>query len=255
MLGSSGEAGLMTDDEADRVVGEARALVPSDRPFIVGTGRESTIASIQAAKRAAHLGADALLVRTPSFFKAQMTDAALLTYYTAVADASPVPVLLYNFTAATGVDLLPRTVAKLTEHANIIGIKESGSDISRITELVACSSSKFKVLAGSGSTFCSALRAGVSGGILAVAGLLPETCVRLFNLMKAGDIPKAQSLQERLLPVAKLVSTGYGVPGLKAALTIAGIDVGPPRPPVLPVGEDAIRRITEALSSFEEVFA
>jgi 4-hydroxy-2-oxoglutarate aldolase len=184
-----------------------------------------------------------------------MSGGALSTYYTAVADASPVPILLYNFTAATGVDLLPRTVAQLAEHPNIVGIKESGSDINRIAELVACSSSKFNVLAGSGSTFFSALRAGVSGGILAVAGLLPETCMRLFNLVRAGELSEAQSLQERLLPVAKLVSTEYGVPGLKAALKIAGIDVGPPRPPLVPLGEDAIRAFTEALSRFEEVFA
>jgi 4-hydroxy-2-oxoglutarate aldolase len=255
MLGTSGEAGLLTDDEADRVIEEARALVPSGRSFIVGTGRDSTTASIRAAKRAAALGADAVLVRTPSFFKAQMTDGALSTYYTAVAEASPVPVLLYNFTAATGVDLLPRTVSRLAEHQNVIGIKESGSDLTRIAELVACSSSNFSVLAGSGSTFFGALRAGVSGGILAVAGVLPETCARLFNLVKAGELSEAQSLQQRLLPIAKLVSAGYGVPGLKAALKIAGIDVGPPRPPLVPVGEDAIPLITHALSSFEEVFA
>jgi 4-hydroxy-2-oxoglutarate aldolase len=254
VLGSSGEAGLLTEDEGDRVVGEARALVPAGRPFIVGTGRESTRASVRAAKRAAELGADAVLVRTPSFFKSQMTDDVLVRYYTAVADASPVPVLLYNFTAATGVRLLPSAVARLAAHANIIGLKESGSDIAHIAELVSASSSRFKVLSGSGSTFYAALRAGVAGGILAVAALLPDTCGRLFNLVMGRQYDEAQALQQRLLPVAKLVSAEYGVPGLKAALKVAGIDVGWPRPPLVAVGAEAVAALTEALRIFEEAF-
>src|SRR5262245_50157887 len=137
VLGSTGEAVLMDDDECDGVVAEARALVPRRRPLIVGVGRESTRATVRAAKRAADLGADAVLVRTPGFFKPQMTGDAFIRHYTAVADASPVPVLLYNFTAVTGVNLLPATVARLAQHGNIIGMKESGSDMSQIADLVA----------------------------------------------------------------------------------------------------------------------
>src|SRR4029453_3301155 len=113
VLGSNGEAVLLDDDECDRVVDETRSLVPRRRPLIVGVGRESTRATIRAAKRAADLGADAVLVRTPGFFRSQMTGDAFALYYTAVAEASPVPVLLYNFTALTGVNLLPATVAHL----------------------------------------------------------------------------------------------------------------------------------------------
>jgi 4-hydroxy-2-oxoglutarate aldolase len=132
VLGSSGEAVLMDDDECDRVVETARAMVPGGRTLIAGTGRESTRAAVRAARRAAELGADAVLVRTPSFFKSQITHDALVRHYTAVADASPVPVLLYNFTALTGVNLLPATAASLARHPNIAGIKESGSDIGQI---------------------------------------------------------------------------------------------------------------------------
>ena len=159
VLGSNGEAVLMDDDECDRVIDEARALVPRDRPLIAGTGRESTRAAIRAAKRAADLGADAVLVRTPAFFKSQMTGDAFVRHYTAVADASPVPVLLYNFTAVTGVNLLPATVARLAEHPNIVGMKESGSDISQIADLVASTPRPFSVLAGSGvDVLCRAVR-------------------------------------------------------------------------------------------------
>lgn len=255
VLGSNGEAVLMDDDECDRVVGEARALVPRHRPLIAGTGRESTRAAIHAARRAADLGADAVLVRTPGFFKSQMTGEAFVQHYSAVADASPVPVLLYNFTAVTGVNLLPATVARLAEHPNIIGMKESGSDISQIADLVASTPQTFSVLAGSGSTFFSALCAGVAGGILALAALLPEPCVRLFELTQGKHYEEARVLQQRLMPIARLISSGYGVPGLKAALRIVGCDVGRPRPPLRPIPETAIAALEEALTKFEEVNA
>ena len=255
VLGSNGEAALMDDEECDRVVGEARALVPSTRPFIVGTGRESTQAAVRAAMRAAQLGADMLLVRTPGFFKSQMTGDAFVRHYTTVADASPVPVLLYNFTAVTGVNVLPATVARLAEHPNIFGIKESGSDISQIGDLVALTPQNFSVLAGSGSTFFAALCAGVSGGILALATLLPEPCVRLYELARDNRYDQARALQQRLLPIARLISTGHGVPGLKAALKHVGCDVGRPRPPLAPVNEATVDLLRDVLVRFEEVSA
>src|SRR5439155_16687359 len=126
--------------------------------------------------RAAALGADAVLVRTPGFFKSQMTTDVFVRHYTAVADASPVPVLLYNFTAVTGVNLLPQAVTRLATHPNIIGMKESGGDIGQIAELVSETPSSFRVLAGSSTTFYAALCVGASGGTLALAGVLPDAC-------------------------------------------------------------------------------
>lgn len=252
MLGTNGEAGLLTDDEASRVVDVARALVPRDRCFIVGTARESTVHTIAACRTAAALGADAVLVRTPCFFKAQMTGAALERHYRAVADASHVPVLLYNFTAATGVNLAPDVVASLAEHPNIGGMKESGSDIAQIADLVSLTPAGFPVLAGSASTFHAALCAGVSGGVLALAGLTPHPCVHLFELARAGQYDEARALQRRLLPLARLISTGWGVAGLKAALALTGIDVGYPRAPLGPAPEGAMVALRDALSALEE---
>lgn len=252
VLGTNGESGLMTDTEGDRVIEETRALVPRGRPLIVGTGRESTQAAVRAARRAGELGADAVLVRTPSFFKAQMTGEAFVRHYSAIADASSIPVLLYNFTAATGVNLQPPTVARLAEHPNIVGMKESGSDISQIADLVALTPSRFSVLAGSGSTFYPALCAGVSGGILALACLLPDACVRLFDLVRNQQFDQARILQQQLVPVARLISTGFGVPGLKAALRILGVDVGQPRPPLTSVDETTVVALKDALETFQE---
>ncbi|MQA30277.1 MAG: dihydrodipicolinate synthase family protein [Luteitalea sp.] len=255
ILGTNGEAGLMDDAECDRVVEATRALVPEGRTLIVGAGRESTAATARAATRAGELGADAVLVRTPSFFKSQMTSDTLIDHYRTVADGSPVPVLLYNFTAATGVSLHPDAVASLAAHANIVGMKESGSDIGHLADLIAMTPRGFRVLSGSGTTFFAALCAGASGGILAVSGLLPDACMRIFELARERRYEEANAWQRRLLPLARLVSAGYGVPGLKAALKLRGIDVGLPRRPLRPAPDAAIIVLQQALAQFEEVTA
>src|SRR5581483_4940892 len=153
VLGSNGEAVFLDEDESDRVIAAAREAVPSTRPLIIGAGRESTRATIRAVKRAAALGADYVLVRTPGFFKSQMSNDVFVRHYTAVADASPVPVLLYNFTAVTGVNLLPAAVWQLAVHPNVAGMKESGGDIAQIADLVSGTPETFAVLAGTVSPF------------------------------------------------------------------------------------------------------
>jgi 4-hydroxy-2-oxoglutarate aldolase len=253
VLGSNGEAALMDDFEADRVIVAAREVVPEGRPFIVGTGRESTQAAIRACKRAAEHGADAVLVRTPGFFKSQMTTEAFVRHYTAVADASPVPVLLYNFTALTGVNLLPAAVSRLSTHPNIVGMKESGGDVAQIADLVAGAAAGFQVLAGTTSTFYAAMCVGAAGGILAPACVVPDACMRLFELTRDGRHAEAMMLQRQLVPLARLLGPTYGVPGLKAALNTIGYDVGIPRPPLAALPEAAIAQLREALAQFEEI--
>jgi 4-hydroxy-2-oxoglutarate aldolase len=232
VLGSNGEAPQLDDDEADRVVAVARDEVPSSRPYIVGTGRESTRATIAATARAARAGADAVLVRTPAFFKTQMTADVFVRHYTAVADASPVPVLLYNVTMFTGVNLPVDAVATLAAHPNIPGMKESGSDLAQIADYVARTPDTFTVLAGSATTYFHALCAGCDGGILALASLFPDECVRLQALVREHRIDEARALQRRLTPIARTIGTAHGVPALKAALDLLGYTGGPPRPPL-----------------------
>jgi 4-hydroxy-2-oxoglutarate aldolase len=253
ILGSNGEAVLMDDFEADRAIVAARDAVPRDRLFIVGTGRESTGAAIKASKRAAEHGADAVLVRTPGFFKNQMTTDAFVRHYTAVADASPVPVLLYNFTALTGVNLLPAAAHRLAAHPNIVGMKESGGDVAQVAELVAGAPGTFSVLAGSAMTFYAALCVGATGGILALGCVAPDACVRLFTLAREGRHAEALALQRQLTPLARLLGNTYGVPGLKAALNLLGYDVGVPRPPLGPLPDSALPVLREAVSQFEEI--
>jgi 4-hydroxy-2-oxoglutarate aldolase len=234
VLGSNGEAAQLDDSECDRIVDIVRAQMPADRPLIAGTGRESTRATIAATRRAAAAGVDAALVRTPSFFKSQMTTDVFVRHYSEVAEASPVPVLLYNVSMFTGVNLQPDAVERLAVHPNIVGIKESGSDIAQIAELVGRTPDDFTVLAGSATTFVHALCAGCDGAILALAALLPDSCRELMTLVHGGRLDEARTLQRRLLPIAKSVGGSYGVPGLKAAIHLLGFAGGPPRPPLRP---------------------
>jgi 4-hydroxy-2-oxoglutarate aldolase len=247
VLGSNGEAPQLDDLEADRVIDIVRAEVPSNRPLIAGTGRESTRGTIAATVRAARAGVDAALVRTPSFFKAQMTTDLLVRHYTEVADASTIPVLLYNVTMFTGVNLLPDAVERLSRHPNIVGLKESGSDIGQLAELVSRTPEDFTVLAGSATTLYHALCAGCDGAVLALAMLLPEECVRMRDLVRARRLDDALTLQRQLLPIAKSVGTAYGVAGLKAALDVKGYEGGLPRPPLRPAPQVVIDTVTRQL--------
>jgi 4-hydroxy-2-oxoglutarate aldolase len=249
VLGSNGEAPQLDDDEADRVIAVTREEVPKDRLLIAGTGRESTRATIAATRRAAGYAVDAVLVRTPSFFKPQLTSAVFIRHYQEVADASPVPVLLYNVTMFTGVNLLPDAVETLAAHPNIVGMKESGGDIAQIAEYVARTPDDFTVLAGSATTLFHALCAGCDGAILALAAVLPDDCVKLWNFVRERRLDEARALQRRLLPLARSVGAAHGIPGLKAALDLLGFVGGFPRPPlrqVTPETVDAIRRQLEA---------
>jgi len=252
VLGTTGEAMLLDEDESDRAIAAARSAWPRGRPFIVGTGRESTAATIRATKRAADLGADMALVRTPGFYKSQMNTDVFVRHYTAVADASRVPVLLYNFTAVTGVNISADAVEKLAHHELIYGIKESGGDVAQIEEFVRRTPKDFMVFAGSSATFLGALRAGAEGGILALSCLLPNTCQGLLDLFMHGTPAEAEKLQQEILPIAKLVGSMHGIAGLKAAMKLIGCDVGDPRPPLVPVSGAIVATLRDALATLKE---
>jgi 4-hydroxy-2-oxoglutarate aldolase len=243
VLGSNGEAPQLEEHEADLAIKSVRDAMPKDRPLLAGTGRESTAATISATERAAKLGVDAVLVRTPSFYKGQMTTDAFVKHYTQVADRSPVPVLLYNVTMYTGVNLLPEAVGILSQHPNIVGIKETNSDMVQFGEYLARAADGFTVLAGSGATYFSALMLGAHGAILAAAGVAPDLCVQIFTAVRDGRIDQARKMNRQLAPLSKLVGATHGVPGLKAALTLLGFEGGLPRPPLQPVGQPAIDSI------------
>ena len=252
VLGSNGEAGLLDESEAEAIVAAARDVVPADRTLLVGTGRESTRATIAACVRAAADGADAVLVRAPSFFKNQMTHEALVAHFRAVADASPVPVLLYNVPGMAGFSLTVPMVQALAEHPNVIGMKETSNDLERLGQFAAISPGRFDVLIGWAPVAHAAAVAGARGAIIAVANVLPDVCVELWSLAAAGQHKAALALQRRITHIAQLVSSLHGVAGLKSALDEIGAYGGPVRAPLLPVSAKVAAEIREALVQWRE---
>lgn len=232
VLGSTGERVHLDEREYLDVIEVSRAAVSDDQAFIVGAGQHSTRGTINEIKKAAAAGADAVLVITPHYYRSAMTQETLRGYYTAVADAAPVPVLLYSMPALTGIKLEPETIARLSEHANIVGVKDSSNDVAGFAETVRLCPDDFAVLTGNGTVLLDALRAGAAGGILAVGCVVPEVCVEIFRAFNAGETERAEALQSKLTPLAAAVTTRFGISGLKTALGLAGYEGGVVRAPL-----------------------
>ncbi len=235
-LGSNGEAVHVDDDEAEQVVATVRRAAPG-RWLLAGTGRLSTRATVDATKRAAGAGADAVLVVTPHFFRGAMSSDALAAHFDAVADASPVPVLLYNVPANTGLDVDAATVARIARHPNVAGVKDSSGDVGKLAELVrlAPTGKRFDVFSGNYGSALPGYTVGTAGSILAAANVAPEGCVAIRQAFLSGRLEEARTLHLRLLPMARAVTSRFGVPGLKAALELLGRPAGHARRPLLPL--------------------
>lgn len=248
VAGSTGEAPLLDGDELLALV-EIANDVRGDRLLTVGTGAESTRAVIRMSAAAAERGADALLVRAPSYYRGAMTLPALDGHFRRVADASPVPVLLYHIPKFVPVELVPELVGPLMEHGNVVGIKDSSGNLDNLKGLVAACGSSGSVLVGSGALLLDALRAGAVGGILGVALFATELACEVHGAWRAGDEERAEALQARLGPLHQSIVVGCGVPGVKAALDRLGMYGGAPRRPLVPAGPDIVARVDAALAT------
>lgn len=249
MLGSTGERVHLDEREYLQVLESARAAVPGDLAFIAGAGQQSTRATINEIRKAGDAGADAVLVITPHYYRSAITQETLVSYYTAVADASPVPLLLYSMPALTGVKIETETIARLSGHPNIVGVKDSSNDVAGFTETVRLCPEHFAVMTGNGTVLLDALSAGATGGILAVGCVVPEVCVEIFRAFNAGESERASALQSKLTPLAAAVTTRFGIGGLKAALDMVGYHGGAVRAPLQMPDENArteIRALLEA---------
>jgi len=236
-FGSNGEYVYLSDEEKLEVVKTVAASAAPGMKVIAGTGCESTWQTIQLTNACARLGAHAALVVTPFYYGGRMNEVALFQHFTAVADRSDIPILIYNVTKFTNINVSVGLTARLSRHPNIIGIKDSNGNVSSLGEMVNAVDKDFSVLVGTAGALFGALTLGAVGGVLALANVAPEACVRIQQLLRQGDIEAARALQIRMLPVNTAVTATYGVPGLKAALDMLGYFGGDPRPPLLPASE------------------
>lgn len=249
VLGSTGERVNLDESEYLRVIESARQATPPELSFIVGAGQQSTRGTIKEIERAAGVGAEAVLVITPNFYRSAITQAALIEYYTAVADAAKVPVLLYSMPDLTGIRIEPETAARLCEHQNIIGMKDSSNDVEKFRQTVAAVGPDFAMMIGNGTVFADALHAGARGGILAVGCCAPPICLEILRAFQANEIDRAADLQHRLTPLARAVTKTYGIGGLKSAMEMAGYVGGAVRAPLRRPNEEAVAEIQQLLSA------
>lgn len=260
ILGSNGEYLYLDEAEKQILFEAARQAIPSDRLFVAGTGAEATRQALRLTLAAAHAGADAAIVITPAYYKPAMGHEAQLRHFTTLADASPIPIILYNMPAYTGLDMGVETVLKLAEHPNIVGLKESGGNIVKIAEIareITARSLDFAVLAGSASFLQAAVAVGASGGIVATANVAPQPCIEIYRLMDGeatGQTPgAARDLQHRILPLNAAVTTRFGVAGLKYAMEKVQLYGGAVRSPLLPLTAQGRAEIDRVLSELERV--
>lgn len=249
VLGSNGEYVYLSEKEKIDVLKTARQMIPQNKLMIAGTGCESTRNTINLTLKAAEIGADAAIIVNPSYYKNDMTLPILAAHYRKIAEASPIPIIIYNFPPGTGIDLSAELLIELSQHPNIIGVKDTGGIMPKMGETIRMAAPGFQVLAGSASFLLPSLMIGAIGGILALANIAPDECVEIYRLFGNGDLAKGRALHLRMLPVNAAVTTRFGISGLKAAMNMLGYQGGLPRPPLLPLPEEKIRELHNILQT------
>jgi 4-hydroxy-2-oxoglutarate aldolase len=244
VAGSTGEAPYLSEHERLRLVELAREIVRPPELLIAGTGLESTAETLRLSREAVDRGADALLILTPNYYKSRMGSAALLAHYHVLGDKLRRPVIIYRIPQFTGIELEVETIATLSRHPNVVGIKDSAGEIKFVRNLLRKVESGFRVLVGSVQILLQSLRAGAAGAVLAQADFAPDLCLGVYETFRSGQLKSAAQLQQRLMPLAQKIAVPHGIAGIKAALDLSGYYGGDPRPPLLPL--DSRARITIA---------
>lgn len=249
ILGSNGELVMLSHEEKVRALYAAREVIPPEKLMLAGTGCESTQQTILLTIEAARAGADAVLVLNPSYYKGQMNHETLVSHYHTVADASPVPVIIYNMPSNTGIDMGAATIIAIAGHPNIAGLKDSGGNIVKMGEVLHKAKPGFQVLAGSAGFLLPALATGAVGGILALANIRPQHCVNIYDAFRNGELEKSRGLQHEIIALNAAVTRNWGVPALKTAMDHLGLYGGPCRKPLLPLADEVKEKLLVLLNN------
>jgi 4-hydroxy-2-oxoglutarate aldolase len=252
VCGSTGEAILLSWTETERLFAAVAEHAAPGKILVAGTGMESRVETIVRTRRAAGLGYKVALVRTPHYYKPLMTHTALLEFFRAVADASPIPILIYSIPQFTGVEVPGELVSRLAEHPNICGIKDSWGKLPVVKDILAVAPPpRFQTLVGSAAILEPSLKLGAVGAILGVACVLPELCAELYDAAVGGNKAKAEEIQTQLAPVAQKCVSELGVPGVKFAMDRLGMFGGPVRSPLLVLSVEAKTAVVSALATLQ----
>lgn len=251
VLGTTGEFVSLTIDEKKRVLERAREAAPREKVFLAGTGAESTFETLALTRFAAELGADYAILVTPHYNRRAFSSQSLIEHYHRVAEASAIPIVVYHIPACTGLALEPSTVAKIAEHPNVAGIKDSSGDVLALQEIKRVCPEEFAVLTGSASILLAAFTVGAQGAILADACAAWDEPAELLEALAAGEIERARGIQMRLAHFSRDVVVRYGIPGMKSLLDRMGFYGGPPRLPLLPLDSDAADDVERALRTLQ----
>jgi 4-hydroxy-2-oxoglutarate aldolase len=246
-MGSNGEYVYLSAEEKRKFVRKVVEMTPDPMLVIAGTGCESTRETIELTRNCAECGAQAALVVTPHYYGGRMNEVAMLAYFTTVADHSPIPILLYNVPKFTHINMTAELVARLSDHPNIVGIKDSTGNVIQLGEYLNHVGADFNILVGTAGALFGGLSLGCVGGVLALANIAPQICVKINRLVQEGNFEAAKNLQRKMIPVNQAVTATYGVPGLKSAMDMLGYFGGDPRPPLMPSSEKEKSEIREIL--------
>ena len=249
VCGTNGEFKSLTVQERLQVFKTVVKHAAPDKVVMGGTAAESTKETKEITQAAAEIGVKLVSLLVPSFFKKIIDDDVITEYILEVAEASPVPVLIYNNPSVTGGVLVsPDVIKRVARHPNVVGIKDSSKG-NYESYIRAVENEDFYILAGSAGFFLDLLKAGGIGGVLSLANVFPDNCVALYNAFTDGRMDEAEQMNEDLVNLNKQVSGKYSVAGVKAAMNIAGFVGGVPRRPLRPLTEAQLRELRKALLS------
>ncbi|HEX6559083.1 MAG TPA: dihydrodipicolinate synthase family protein [Longimicrobiales bacterium] len=247
LFGSNGEGALLDTSEKEQLTARAQHVIAHEKPVVVGISAESTRAGRAEAERLGALGADYLLVSPPAYFGASLSPAALLDHYHGIADAAPVPLIVYHIPKNTHVVIEPGLMAEIVRHPNVAGFKDSSGDIRRFGEYAVQCGTRCRRLIGNGSQLYAALELGAAGAIIGIGQFAARPCAEIIEAQRAGDHARAGRIQERLIPVHKEIVGAHGPIGTKAALDLIGYTGGPPRPPLRPLSAKEQQRVARVM--------
>jgi 4-hydroxy-2-oxoglutarate aldolase len=247
VLGSNSETAYLTESEKMELMRLTKENAKPGRILLAGTGSDCEQDTIRLTNEAAKMGYDAALVLTPCYYDGQMNAKALIRFFTHVADAADMPIMIYNVPKFTHVNITAEAVSALCRHPNIIGMKDSTGDVPQMATWKRIVPEDFNLMVGTASAWYPALTLGVQAAILALANTNPNECAAVQEAFDAGDWQKARALYQRVFPINTAITATYGIPGLKYAADLMGYEGGFVRSPLGELDEGAKVKIKEII--------